>query len=74
MSKTKTSGKEAAQPEFVGELMLNGSTTLTAKTREELAEMVNTIPAECSYASGAVGFNSDSGLYCLQIHLTQIKP
>ncbi len=71
MSKTtKAKQTEPKQPEYVGELLLNGQATVTAKTREELAEMVDAIPADCSYAAGAVGYNSESGMYCLCIHLT----
>lgn len=70
MSKTKAKQTELKQPEYVGELLLNGQATVTAKSREELAEMVNAIPADCSYAAGAVGYNSGSGMYCLCIHLT----
>lgn len=70
MSKTKAKQTEPKQPEYVGELLLNGQATITAKSREELAEMVNAIPADCSYGAGAVGYNSESGMYCLCIHLT----
>ena len=70
MSKTKAKQTEPKQPEYVDELLLNGQATVTAKSREELAEMVDAIPADCSYAVGAVGYNSESGMYCLCIHLT----
>lgn len=70
MSKTKAKQTEPEQPEYLVELLLNGQATVTAKSREELAEMVNDIPADCSYATGAVGYNSESGMYCLCIHLT----
>lgn len=68
--KTKANQTEPKQPEYVGELLLNGQATVTAKSREELAEMIDAIPADCSYAAGAVGYNSESGMYCLCIHLT----
>ena len=55
---------------FVEELMKNGKVTLTAQTREELAEMVNEIPAEVKYGAGAVGFNYDTGIFCLHVSLT----
>lgn len=70
MSKTKAKQTEPKQPEYVGELLLNGQATVTARSREELAEMVNAIPADCSYGAGAVGYNSENGMYCLCIHLT----
>lgn len=68
--KTKANQTEPKQPEYVGELLHTGQATVTAKSREELAEMVDAIPADCSYAVGAVGYNSESGMYCLCIHLT----
>ena len=51
MSKKTT---ETKQPDYVAELLLNGTVTLTANTREELAEMVDNIPAECHYGAGTV--------------------
>ena len=69
--KTKANQTEPKQHEYVDELLLNGQATVTAKSREELAEMVDAIPADCSYAAGAVGYNSESGMYCLCIHLKQ---
>ncbi len=62
---------ESGSPAYVSELMLEGTTILTAKTREELAEMVNQIPADCSYMAGAVGRNFDTGMFTLRIDLTQ---
>lgn len=58
------------QPDFVKELLKNGTAILTADTREELAEMVNDIPADCSYGVGAVGRHRETGLFTLQINLT----
>lgn len=72
MSKTKAKQTELKQPEYVDELLHTGQATVTAKSREELAEMVDAIPADCSYAAGAVGYNSESGMYCLCIHLKQL--
>ena len=59
------------QPDFVKELLKNGTAILTATTREELAEMVNDIPADCSYGAGAVGRSRETGVYCLRIDLTK---
>ena len=75
MNKTKEKtideqNQEQNQPAYVAELLLNGTVTLTANTREELAEMVDNIPAECHYGAGAVGKNPDTGLYSLRIDLT----
>ena len=69
MSK-KTETTEMKQPAHVAELLLNGTTTITAKTREELTEMVNEIPADCSYGAGAVGHDMDRGVFTLRIDLT----
>ena len=62
--------KETKQPAYVGELLKNGTVTLTANTREKLAEMVDNIPAECHYGAGAVGKNPDTGLFSLRIDIT----
>lgn len=75
MNKTKEKiideqNQEQNQPAYVAELLLNGTVTLTASTREDLAAMVNDIPAECSYGAGAVGRNPETGLYSLRIDLT----
>ena len=58
------------QPAFVEELLKNGTAVLTAKTRDELAEMVNGIPADCSYGAGAVGFKPETGDFSLRLDIT----
>lgn len=75
MSKTKVKAideqnQEQNQPAYVAELLLNGTVTLTASTREDLAAMVNDIPADCSYGAGAVGRHPETGEYSLRIDLT----
>lgn len=75
MSKTKEKiideqNQEQNQPAYVAELLLNGTVTLTASSREELAAMVNDIPADCSYGAGAVGRDRETGCYSLRIDLT----
>lgn len=68
MSKKTTETKEEKkQPSFVEELLLNGTVTLTAKTRDELAEMVNDIPADVKYAAGTVGRNFETGVFTLRL-------
>ena len=52
------------------ETVESGTTILTAKSREELAEKVNELTADCSYKVGAVGFNPETGLYSLRIDIT----
>ena len=58
------------QPAYIDELLKNGTTILTAKTRDELAAMVNDIPADCSYGAGAVGFNPATGDFSLRLDIT----
>ena len=66
MSKKTTETTETKQPDYVAELLLNGTVTLSANTPEELAEMVDNIPAECHYGAGAVGKNPDKRLFSLR--------
>lgn len=68
MSKTTTENK---QPAFIDELLKNGTVTMTASSREELAEMVNNIPANVRYGAGAVGKNLETGKLSLRIDLTK---
>lgn len=70
MSKKTTETTETNQPDYVAELLLNGTVTLIANTREELAEMVDNIPADCHYGAGAVGKNPDTGLFSLRLDIT----
>ena len=70
MKKKTTKDEEPKQPAYVTDLLLNGNTVLTAKTRDELAEMVNDIPADVRYAVGAVGFNPDAGVFTLRVDIT----
>ena len=78
MSKTKVKAideqnaqaQETKQPAYVAELLLNGTVTLTAATREDLTAMVNDIPADCSYGAGAVGRHPETGEYSLRIDIT----
>jgi len=67
MSKKTT---ETKQPPFVEELLKNGTTVLTAKTRDELAEIVNDIPADVHYAVGAVGYNPETGVFTLRVDIS----
>ncbi len=59
---------ESKQPEYISELLLNGTAVLKAKTRDELSEMVNDIPADCRYSVGAVGRLED-GTYSLRVDI-----
>ena len=70
MKKKNDAPAESCSPAFVEELLEKGTAILTAKTRDELAEMVNDIPADCSYGAGAVGYNPETGDYSLRIDIT----
>lgn len=61
---------DVQQPTYVEELLKNGTTTITAKTRDELAEMLNDIPADVKYGAGAVGFNPETGDFSLRLDIT----
>ena len=66
MSKTN---EETKQPSPYDDLLKNGTTVLKAKTRDELAEMVNNIPAEAKYMAGAVGRSKDDGTYSIKVDI-----
>jgi hypothetical protein len=61
--------EDKQQPAHVAELLKNGTAVLTAKTRDELAGMVNDIPADVAYQAGAVGHNHETGDYSLRIDI-----
>ena len=62
---------EKTAPAFVEELMKKGSAILRAKTREELAEMVNDIPADIKYGAGAVGQSREDSSFLLMVELAK---
>jgi hypothetical protein len=66
MSKTNEASQ---QPKYIEELLKNGTTVLSAASREELTEMVNDIPADCKYAVGAVGRKQDGSAYTLRVDI-----
>ena len=59
---------ESGQPAFVKELLDKGVAVLSGRTREELNEMLQSIPADLPYYTGAVAFYYDKGLYRLQVN------
>lgn len=59
----------ASQPDYVADLLKNGTTTLTAQTRDELGEMLDQIPADVRVGAGAVGQNRDTGLFSIRIDI-----
>lgn len=60
----------ASTPSYLDTLLNTGTTVLTAKTRDELSEMVNDIPADVRYAVGAVGYNPDAGVFTLRVDIS----
>ena len=66
MSKTKDTAKQSS---VYDDLLKNGTVVLSAPSREELAELVNEIPADCKYAVGAVGRSHDGSSYTLQVDI-----
>ena len=68
MSKKPTKN-ETGQPAFVQELLEYRTVTIMAKTRDELAEMVNDIPADVRYGAGAVGMNPETGDFSLRLDI-----
>ena len=69
MSNKKATQTSEEQPAYVADLLLNGTTVLEAPTREDLAEMVNDIPADCRYSVGAVGRKQDGSAYTLRVDI-----
>ena len=69
MNKKTNESAEPKQPAYVGDLLLNGTAVLTAKTREELADMVNDIPANVRYGAGAAGYNPETGAFTLRVDI-----
>ena len=55
-------------PAYVKELLDKGVVVLSGRTREELNEMLQSIPADIPYYTGAVAFYYDKGLYRLQVN------
>ena len=70
MSKKANQTSDSGKPAFIEELLNTGTAILEAPTREALAELVNDIPADCSYMAGAVGKNLETGLFSLRIDIT----
>lgn len=73
MKKTKTEApheqQAASQPDYVADLLKNGTTTLTAPTRDELGDMLDQIPADVRVGAGAVGQNRETGLFSIRIDI-----
>ena len=57
------------EPAYVKELLEKGVVVLSGRSREELAEMLDNIPADVRYAAGAVGFNPETGVFTLRVDI-----
>ena len=53
---------------YVKELLEKGVVVLSGRSREELAEMLDNIPADCSYYAGCITKSYDTGLYRIQVN------
>ena len=83
MSKKKTTKPEAEnpeveqsaniQPDYVKELLEKGVIVLSGRSPEELGEMLDNIPADCSYYAGCITKSYDTGLYRIQVNLNQFE-
>ena len=70
---TQTSDSvDGGQSAIYDDLLKNGTAILEAPTREELAELVNGIPADCKYCVGAVGRKQDGSAYTLRVDIIKI--
>ena len=65
---TKNEDAEAKMPGFLDELKEKGTVTLTATSREELADIVADIPSDIRYGAGAVG-KTVEGVYSLRLDI-----
>ena len=65
---TKNEDTKAKMPGFLDELKEKGTVTLTATSREELADIVADIPADIRYGAGAVG-KTVEGVYRLRLDI-----
>ena len=59
---------ESGQPAFVKELLDKGVVVLSGRSPEELGEMIDNIPADCSYYAGCITKSYDTGLYRIQVN------
>ena len=62
-------GTAVKQPAYVEDLLKKGTTILSAKTRNDLTEMVKSIPSNVKYSAGAVGFSPLNNTYSLRVDL-----
>ena len=58
-------------PAYVKELLEKGVVVLSGRSPEELGEMIDNIPADCSYYAGCITKSYDTGLYRIQVNLKE---
>ena len=70
MSKKKAAqNPEPSQPAYIAELLDKGTVTLTATEREDFGDLIDAIPAKVRYAAGAIGKNTETGVFSLRLDL-----
>jgi len=60
---------ESTTTAFLEELLKNGTTVLRAPSREDLTDMLATIPSDVKYMAGAIGRSNEDFSYTLRIDL-----
>lgn len=71
MSKTKTT-QAASQPDYTSTLLADGTVTIVAGSREEIAEVINRITPDVRYSAGAVSRNKETGDFNIRLDLVTI--
>ena len=69
MKKKASDTKKTQQPSYIDELLKNGTVILTAKTADDLNDMIDNIPAEVRYGAGAVAKNHETGVFSIRLDL-----
>ena len=55
-------------PAYVKDLLEKGVVVLSGRSPEELSEMIDNIPSDCSYYAGCITKSYDTGLYRIQVN------
>lgn len=71
VQQTQEQAAVATAATFLDTLKDKGTAILKASSREELANMVNTIPADVKYGAGAAGYNHETREYSLRLDLVK---
>ena len=70
VEKPQPKTQEQPQGDFLTTLKEKGTAIIKAKTREELATMVDQIPSDIHYGAGAVNHDYDQNIYTLNVFAT----